>query len=252
MLRIIIALLLLSAAPAVAQTMRPTIYDDGRSCPGGCDAHVVLNRADNGTRFASDPASSRQQPRACVAGAMCRICFSAEDASCMSVRYRGGGPPRGKFDFTPTFFAQTCGRADIPQALKTYCRELDAVVVARGYNTRVNCIASPADPRCAPVISVAKAAQAADEPKRLQCVAEGEARYNARQTDPKARRAQGCNYSLQSLGGPNSNGVRWQVLLPGGCRTGTFVGQNGTDCCSADVRFAASVAPECSKYFPRP
>jgi hypothetical protein len=50
---------------ARAQEMTLTIYDDGKAYPGGCDAHVVVNPSDNGTRFAFDPASSRPRPQKC-------------------------------------------------------------------------------------------------------------------------------------------------------------------------------------------
>src|SRR5947209_10477168 len=90
-------------APA-AVNMTPTVYDDGKSCPNGCDAHVVFHPRHNGTANAFDPSSSRAAPRECVVGQQCRICFSASDASCMLATYRGAGPPPGRFDFTPAFY----------------------------------------------------------------------------------------------------------------------------------------------------
>lgn len=80
------------------------------------------------------------------------------------------------------------------------------------------------------------------------------ARYaacNRSQAQGRLRRANGCLYSDQRLGGPHSRGERWRMLLPAACRPGTFVGLNGTDCCSADVRLAASLHPECTLYFLR-
>jgi hypothetical protein len=68
-------------------------------------------------------------------------------------------------------------------------------------------------------------------------------------TDPRERRANACNYSDLRLGG--SGDRRWRLLLPAACRPDTFVGRDGLDCCSENVRFAASVHPECTTFFPR-
>lgn len=232
------------------QRMRLTIYDDGLSCPGGCDAHIVANPADNGTKFVLDPASSRSAPRRCISGRPCRICFGDDDQSCMTALYRGGGPSRGTIDATPAFYAHNCGQAGIPTALATQCAALDRAVVRSGYDRRVNCLDGSTDPRCTAIMATASAAAAADAPRLASCRSLGEARYNARQSNPRLRRSNDCLYSAMSLGGPNSRGSRWKVLLPGACRPGTFVGRDGLDCCSADLRFAASVNPECSGFFP--
>jgi hypothetical protein len=42
----------------------------------------------------------------------------------------------------------------------------------------------------------------------------------------------------------------WHLLLPAACREGTYVDRFGLDCCSADIRFAASNHPECAAFFP--
>ena len=57
-----LSLWLALSASAFAGDMRLTIYDDGISCPGNCDSHVVMNTADNGTRHAYRPDSSRRTP----------------------------------------------------------------------------------------------------------------------------------------------------------------------------------------------
>lgn len=240
----------LIAAPAspTAHEMRATIYDDGRSCPGGCDAHVVFDRAHNGTSTASDPTRPRAAAAKCAVGGQCRICFSGEDASCMVATYRGGGPTFGTFDFTPAFYAENCARSGIPVALAQQCASLDRAVVRTGYNRRTNCVATPADPGCAPVIAAAERARAADEPKYRQCLALGERTFNARQAGAGERRSNACSYTQLKSGGPNSAGTRWRKLLPAACRPGTYVGRDGLDCCSKDLRFAASTHPECSAF----
>jgi hypothetical protein len=230
-----------------------TIYDDGRSCPGNCDAHVVLNAAENGTAHAFKPGSSPTVPERCKSGELCRICFSHDAASCMTTMYRGGGPPAGKFDFTPAFYDRHCtSEESIPFALRKQCNALEAQVRLRGYDTRINCIADPARLECADRMSEALAMQEADVKEYELCRELGQDTYNRRQGDDSTRRMHSCAYSKLSLGGPNSAGLRWKVLLPGACRRGTFVGRDGLDCCSSNLRFAAGIHPECTPYFPRP
>ncbi len=247
---VILAVLAVVPSAAGARDMKLTIYDDGRSCPGGCDAHVVINAADNGTRYAFRPDAQRNDPRPCINGQTCRICFGEDDTSCMTVLYRGAGPPVGTFDFTPAFYDRTCPEADLPKALREQCTSLDRATNKRGYSTAINCIANPTHTRCTEIIANATARYQADRLKRDQCLSLGEAKYNARQSDPKERRSNACNYSQARLGGPNSKGIRWRLLLPAACREGTFAGRHGLDCCSSNARFAASVHPECSAYFP--
>jgi len=244
------ALLIASTAPAAAREIKLTIYDDGMSCPANCDAHVVLNPEDNGTRFAFRPDSVRQAPQPCVVGESCRICFSDGDDTCMTATYRGGGPPKGTFDFTPAFYAANCGQIDIPAALRKQCAALDAAVVRDGYDRRIDCFTAPTDPKCVDVTAKAKAARDLDVPKRQQCLRLGEDVYNRAQAKPTDRRTNECNYSLLRLGG--TPGRKWHMLLPGACREGTFVDRFGLDCCSADLRFAAENHPECLSFFPKP
>jgi hypothetical protein len=240
----------LVSSTTFAATMRLTIYDDGRSCPAECDAHVAINPNDNGTRYAYLPTSSRNAPMPCVAGKDCRICFDDADSSCMTVKYRGGGPSPGTFDFTPAFYKESCSRSGLPAALSKQCRELDAAVARLGYLSRIDCFEHGSGARCQRPLALAKSAQETDEPKRLLCMRIGEAEYNRRQTNPNERRAIDCNYSDLSLGGTPKK--RWRVLLPAGCREGTYVGRSGLDCCSSDLRFAAKVHPECVDFFPMP
>ena len=110
-----LALLLFPAAGrAQGTTMIATIYDDGLSCPGGCDAHVVFASRHNGTANPFAPGSSRTAPLRCTVGQPCTICFAAGGTDCLTVRYRGGGPRPGRFDFTPAFFDEQCGQPMLP------------------------------------------------------------------------------------------------------------------------------------------
>ena len=229
--------------------MKMTIYDDGLSCPGNCDAHVVMSSKDNGTASASDPLRPREEHVACTVGKSCRICFDANDASCMVATYRGNGPPAGTFDFTPAFYRENCGKAGIPAALAVKCASLDAIAKTKGYLGATNCIATPGEPICAAIIAAANAKRIADEPVFQACLADGQSAFNKKRADRSTRRANDCSYSEASTGGPNSKGVRWQVLMPAACRPGTYVGKDGTDCCTSDARYDAQVDPECSGFF---
>jgi hypothetical protein len=246
---LVFAVLVLVCGVSEARDMKLTIYDDGMSCPSNCDAHVVMNKRDNGTRYAHSPSSTRAAPVACKDGEDCVICFSEADASCTTVKYRGGGPPFGTFDFTPAFYQDSCkDGTKVPDAVVAACKSFDKIVSKFGYDKATNCFERPDDPKCTAVITTAKAAQDADIPKRLLCIKMGEPAFNKAQTDPRERRTNACNYSQMSLGGTTAKS--WRLLLPAACRPGTYVDKYGLDCCSADTRFAAENHPECSAFFP--
>jgi hypothetical protein len=240
--------LLFFSAPAVAQTMVPTIYSDGQSCPGNCDAHVVFHRLHNGTSAASAPESARANPAKCEAGKPCRICFSRGDDSCLNVTYRGGGPSQGRFDFTPAFFESHCSLSALPAALKTMCasfqRQLDRLT-----RDSVYCLANTGHAGCQPIIDRAKGLQDADQADWKECRDIGEARFNRKHaSEPKRQRSLACAYEKIGTGGPNSNGDRWRRLLPAACLPGTFVGRDGLDCCDSNLMSLGGLGRECTPY----
>ena len=244
-------------AARAAERMQPTMYDDGMACPGGCDPHVVFARRHNGTDNAFRPplanrVSAKEHP--CVRGELCMICFEADDASCMEVRYRGNGPEAGRFDFSAAFMLDACKRtSELPSALQQQCAGMERTAT-RVYGGSQSCIADSTSAACAPLIDAARAAQAADRPEYLACVAEGPAAYNRTQADPKLHRStsNGCAYWL-NVRGANSRGQTWQKLAPGACSDGSFVGQDGLDCCTGvpliDANFGRR---ECAAYYLRP
>jgi hypothetical protein len=230
-----------------AQTMLPTIYDDGKSCPNNCDAHVVFHNAHNGTANAFDPASSRSTPRTCAVGRPCRICFSSDADSCMTATYRGGGPARGRFDFTPAFFDENCSRTDLPAAFGQMCRQ--AAPAIERLKQLVNCVATPEDGRCTELIADAKGQQAADEILYNQCKESGQQAFNRQHRNrPELQRSNECAYEKVGTG-RNSRGETWTKLLPGACRAGTYVGRDGTDCCNGSLFEAALLGSECRRFF---
>ncbi|BCJ91070.1 hypothetical protein IZ6_18050 [Terrihabitans soli] len=234
---------------AHAQNMEPTIYSDGASCPGDCDSHVVLHPERNGTSVAFDPASSRSNPRRCTKGEMCRICFSAADSSCLTVRYRGGGPPRNKFDFTPAFYDVFCPQPGLPEPLKRKCAGLKANSDSM-LRTRVYCLATPDHPGCAEIISAAKDKKTADQPDWDRCRQIGEPAFNREQgANRKRQRSEGCSYEKAGTGGPNSNGVTWRRLLPAVCtKDNTYVGRDGLDCCDSSLMTLGGLGKECTPF----
>jgi hypothetical protein len=232
-----------------AAQMTATIYDDGLACPADCDAHVAFADKYSGTRNAfAPPLATRSQPRQCSLNKACIVCFSEGDADCIEVTYRGRGPHDGRFDFTPAFYASKCDIPDIPKALIAECKQLKAHITS--YSGRINCFVSSDREPCRSIMSTAKAARDADAVERSACLSEGEAQYNARQTDPSKRRSLGCNYEFTGTG-RNSRGQTWRKLLPASCRVGTFVGTYGTDCCYGNLYAAAAFDPECRIFFPR-
>jgi hypothetical protein len=233
------------------EDMRPTIYDDGLACPGNCDAHVVFSVQYNGTAHAfKPPLANRARPEKCVVGQQCMICFDKDDANCMTALYRGSGPDKGRFDFTPAFFREACVRPSLPRQLAAKCRAVEAAMLKLGYDRRINCFVAPDDAACVSIVRESERLRSEDRTERDACLREGLSRYNARQTDPSKQRSDACNYERFGTGGPNSKGERWSRLMAGTCRDGSYVGRDGLDCCSNDPFAAAAMHPECSMFFP--
>lgn len=235
--------------PAQAATVRATIYDDGLSCPANCDAHVVFAPSLNGTANAHTPASADGPFKKCISGNECRICFDSTPASCMLAMYRGNGPHANTFDFTPAFYEANCSKPDIPAALAEQCRSLARS--ARGLDGRVNCVRTPEHARCVEVIRVAREKQERDRPIYQECVRLGEAAFN-RGRPVTEQRSEACAYEKKGTGGPNSRGKTWRRLLPGACRDGTFVGRDGTDCCTGNPLADGPLGVECKAFYPQP
>jgi hypothetical protein len=233
-----------------AANMEPTAYDDGKSCPGGCDAHVVFHPRHNGTRNAYDPASTRSAPRPCRRGEQCRICFSEEESSCMTALYRGGGPPLRRFDFTTTFYEENCARADLPAPLARQCAA--ARPRREELGRLVNCVKESDHPRCRALMTEAARRKTADEALYDECKRLGEDRFNRlHRGRPRLQRSLECAYERHPTG-RNSRGVTWRKLLDGACRPGHYAGRNGLDCCNGSVQGAALLASECTAFFVRP
>lgn len=230
-----------------AESMRLTIYDDGRSCPAGCDAHVVFHKTLNGSIFAHDPSRSPAPFKECAKNSLCQICFdNRSSSSCMTVMYRGNGPHPKTFDFTPEFYKQNCSNPAIPTQLKDQCESL--AKAAKSLDGRINCISNPSDPKCIALMKTANSLQAADIPLYDECKRDGEPKFNS--TRPKAQqRSNDCAYEKKGTGGPNSSGKTWKRLLPGACRPGTFVGRDGLDCCSGNIFADGPLGIECKGFY---
>ncbi len=235
-----------------ALTFDLTSYDDGRSCPGDCDAHVVFHSSHNGSANAfapaagDDPLADRADADArkkCVRGEACAICFNTENASCLVTTYRGSGPPRKRFDVTPAFLKEWCGREPLPATLAAKCES--HMAAAARLAAKTNCIATPEDPACVDAMSAAIAAKEEDTPRYNQCKAMGQSAYNAAQEDDALKREHGCAYWANR----RHPSDEWILLTPGACKEGYYVGRDGLDCCSADPVQAAIDPLECSPYY---
>jgi len=243
------------AAPAAppALVFAPTIYGDGASCPGGCDAHVVFAPQHNGTRNAfAPPLANRTAPQRCVNGEPCMICFDDADASCIEALYRGAGPPAQRFDFTAAFFAERCSAPDLPIALQRKCASFSATAARYLGADGIYCVAQPEHPLCAERIAAAEAERQADRAPYEACRADPAA-FNASQPSTATRRAHQCTYSHELTGGPNSRGVRWRRLMPAACPAGSYVGRDGLDCCDRNAMTSlGGYGRECAIFVARP
>lgn len=239
---------MLCTTPAFAENFLPTIYSDGASCPGGCDAHVVFHKSINGTKFASLPSSPRTSPVACKNGETCRICFDERDASCMEVLYRGNGPEKERFDFTPAFYEETCPKPGIPDALAKQCKSFDRQFAKLTVDA-VYCLNEPAHAGCPELLATADTAKAADLPLWDECRQIGEAAFNRKHAgEPAKQRSEACAYEKKGTGGPNSKGQTWRRLLPAVCQKGAYVGRDGLDCCDGNKMSLGGLGRECTPY----
>lgn len=245
--RLFFLLLLASVQASFAESIRLTIYDDGLSCPGNCDAHAVFHQFLNGTEFAHDPTTKEAPYEKCKLGSACRLCLESGGKQCLEALYRGGGPPPKTFDFTPAFYAQMCEHTPSQQVLASKCSELKSA--ASKLVGRINCIATPSKEECFSMIETAQAARSSDRAVYEQCKREGELDFNASRPRSEQRTHQ-CAYEKYGTGGPNSKGKTWRKLLPGACRDGTFVGRDGLDCCSGNILADGPLGRECDAFYP--
>jgi len=241
--------LLFNPYQGMAETLRLTVYDDGLSCPGGCDAHVVFHPSLNGTEYAHDPASQETPYSKCQDGAACEICCASGHQQCLTVLYRGAGPTAKTFDLAPAFYEQACPATSKPPALNAKCDEI--AKAAASLSGRINCIREPAHQLCKVMIDLEAQRRETDQPQYDQCKKLGEAKFNATQIDSR-RRSNNCAYEAKGTGGPNSKGTTWRKLLPGACRPGTFVGRDGLDCCNGNPISDGPLGLECKGLYPRP
>ncbi len=242
------ATLMFAFAVAHADTVRLTIYDDGLSCPAGCDAHVVFHKEMNGTEFAHLPSTTSSPFSKCVAGAVCRLCLESGGKQCLEAMYRGGGPTVMTFDLTPRFYQTACASTPAQPLLAAKCARL--AKAAAKLEGRKNCISEPKSEGCKSLIDQAVAAKRADRVEYLQCNSIGEAAYNKTKAEAQ-QRSNRCAYERRGTGGPNSKGTTWKRLLPGACRDETFVGRDGHDCCSGLTAADGPLGLECAHFYPK-
>lgn len=244
----LLILLISTGQAARADKFIPTIYSDGVSCPHQCDAHVVFNRAHNGTRYASSPDSPRTSPQPCQNGVACRICFDDADGTCMTAIYRGEGPDKWRFDFTPAFYETTCNAPGLPEAFAGECRSFSRQY-AKLTAHHVYCLTEPTSPGCSAVLKSAEEAKVADRHLWDECRQLGQAPFNIKYSSrPALQRSNDCAYEKHGTGGPNSKGQKWRRLLPAACQPGAYVDRSGLDCCDSNKMSLGGLGKECSIY----
>ncbi len=199
--------------------LHATCYDDGDSCPGGCDAHVVANNATNGTARYHAPGSTPGNWQDCRRGQDCEVCFGDDPADCITVTHRGTGPDAGRADFTAAFWAELCALDNLPDTLDDEC---DRIEDGSDDLRAVSCLEDPDAEGCEGVAPT-DAEIAATRQAVADCLAE---RNNSWR----------CYYQ-----GPNG------TLSPGACENGA-VNSSGWDCCSGD-RFHDACVTGCSRYY---
>ena len=248
LLKLLVTAMLLMSSCVVNAKVKLTIYDDGKSCPSHCDAHVVFKSDLNGTKYAHKPSASNQAFAKCQLNQQCEICFDDEAQECLVTMYRGSGPGENTFDLTPKFYEQWCVKSDIPALLASKCADLTRT--ASTLSGRVNCIKHPEQTQCLALMLAAKQAREADLILYNQCKLEGQKQFNKGKSSA-SKRKHGCAYEYESTGGPNSRGLKWKKLLPGACRDDTFVGRDGLDCCSGNEFVDAALGRECRIFYPK-
>ena len=248
-LGLLVCAFMLLGGMANAETTQITIYDDGASCPGGCDSHVVFSPSFNGTKFAHEPSSAAPDFKKCSNGSACEVCFDGDSSQCLTVTYRGSGPPKGRFDFSAAFFKERCSQSGLPQALARECAGMARN--SQQWAQRTNCIANPTSPACVDVMKQARDAREQDAPLFARCKELGQEAFN-RTVEPAQQRSDACAYEKVGTG-KNSNGDTWRRLLPAVCNAGTFVGRDGLDCCSGEaLTDRAYGTRECAAFYPKP
>jgi len=199
--------------------LHATCYDDGASCPGGCDEHVVANNATNGSARFHAPGSSAGDWLDCRNGQDCEVCFGGDPADCITVTYRGTGPDAGRADFTASFWEELCAVNDLPDALDDECDRIEG----SGDQLRaVSCLDDPTAAGCEDLVPTADERTAAQQAV-ADCLEERNGSWR-------------CHYQ-----GPNG------TLSAGACENGA-VNSSGWDCCSGD-RFHDACVTGCGEYY---
>lgn len=160
--------------------------------------------------------------------------------------YRGNGPEKNTFGFTPAFYEQNCSKSDIPEALAAQCSLLRRQ--ANKLEGRLNCFKDPGHQKCQTVMTEAKQLREKDAPLYKACVRQGYARFN-RSRPPVKQRSSDCAHQRKLAKGPNGKGDKWRKLLPAGCRENTFVGRDGIDCCSGNIYHDGPLNAECISFY---
>jgi hypothetical protein len=164
----------------------------------------------------------------------------------MEAMYRKGGPEKGRFDFTPAFYAANCGRAALPTPFAQECQLLmsEYEKIAK---TNIYCPHDPTARGCTDVIKKAEAQKAADKNIYDECRVNSMAFNKKYAADRAKQRSEDCAYEVLRTGGPNRYHQTWPRLMPAACQAGAYVDSDGLDCCDETTMSAAAFSG-CSMY----
>jgi hypothetical protein len=166
----------------------------------------------------------------------------------MEAIYRGGGPDKGRFDFTAAYFEIACQKPGIPEAFLKTCKAFRAKYEALT-SEAVYCLNEPNFEGCEAKLATAKAAKEADQVLYDECKSLGEKAFNKKyQSDVSKQRSLECAYEKKGTGGPNTKGQTWRRLLPAACFAGSFVDRSGLDCCDGNKMSLGGFGNECAIY----
>ncbi len=199
--------------------LHATCYDDGDSCPGGCDEHVVAHNTTNGTARYHAPGSTPGNWRDCRNGQDCEVCFGNDPADCITVTHRGTGPDAGRADFTASFWEELCALDDLPDTLDDEC---DRIEQGSDRLQTVSCLEDHDYPGCEDIAPTAEEVAAARQAVQ-DCLEREDNNWR-------------CHYR-----GPNG------TMSPGSCEDGA-VNSSGWDCCTGD-RFHDACVTGCGAYY---
>ena len=241
--------------------MRPTVYDDGKSCPDQCKKpHVVFDSRHNGTPHAYDPKTSDPESKSfkpCKKKNDCRICFKAGN-HCMNIQYQGGGPAYGRFDFPVIFYKKHCKDKNLPPQIKKKCSGiLKNLEKIQADTKRINCFKDTKNKLCKEIMTIANKMKKQDKDIYKACRRDPKKYNSTSGLKPNEKRKYACHYSdmtvyFKSKHKGQACHRHWKLLMPSACGENKYVDRFGLNCCDTRLFWQAALgrSSNCKHFFP--